>query len=280
MKKISFVAVTFFMLCCSSAKKPQSNSQSPQDWHIGLQLWTFRLFSFYDAIAKADSCGIKYVQAFPGQNLGGSWTGKFDPSMTTEQRQAVKDYVKSKGIIINSYGVTGADNEEGWRKLFEFAKDMGISLIVSEPKDEQWDYVDKLAGEYKIPVAIHDHPRPNHYWNPDSVLLAMKGHPNIGACADIGHWARSGLNPVDCLKKLSGHIWNVHFKDIVTFNKTDAADTIPGKGVIDFHAVLQELKHQNYKGTFSIEHESNWKNNAGDVIEIIKFYHQQVDALK
>ena len=60
----------------------------------------------------------------------------------------------------------------------------------------------------------------------------------------------------------------------------NAADTIPGKGVIDFPAVLQELKHQNYKGTFSIEHESNWKNNAGDVIEIVKFYHQQVDALK
>ena len=91
MKKISLVAVTFFILCCSSTKMPQYYSQSPQDWNIGLQLWTFRLFSFYDATAKADSCGIKYVQAFPGQNLGGSWTGKFDPSMTPEQRQAVKD---------------------------------------------------------------------------------------------------------------------------------------------------------------------------------------------
>src|SRR5687768_12643860 len=153
MKKISFVALAFFILSCSSKKKPQSNSQFAQDWNIGLQLWTFRLFSFHDAIAKADSCGIKYVQAFPGQNLGGSWTGKFDPDMTTEQRQAVKDYVKSKGIKINSYGVTGSDNEEGWKTLFAFAKDMDIPLIVSEPEDEQWDYINKLAGEYNIPVA-------------------------------------------------------------------------------------------------------------------------------
>ncbi len=280
MKKFSFIAFAIFILNCSLKNKPQSHSTPPQDWNIGLQLWTFRLFSFHDAIAKADSCGVKYIQAFPGQDLGGPWKGKFDPSMTTEQRQAVKDYVRSKGLIINAFGVTNADNEEGWRKLFDFAKDMGISLIVAEPKDDQWDYVDRLAGEYKIPVAIHDHPRPSHYWNPDSVLLAMKGHPNIGACADIGHWARSGLNPVDCMKKLSGHILNVHFKDITTFNKTDAADTIPGRGVIDFAAVLEELKHQNYKGTFSIEHESNWENNAGDVIEIIQFYHQQVEALK
>jgi sugar phosphate isomerase/epimerase len=280
MKKISFIAVAFFILLSSSTKKSPSDTPPAPGWDIGLQLWTFRLFSFHDAIAKADSCGIKSVQAFPGQKLGGPWTGNFDPSMTTEQRKAVKDYVKSKGITINAYGVGGADNEESWRKLFVFAKDMGIALIVSEPKDDQWDYVNKLSGEFNIPVAIHDHPRPNHYWNPDSVLLAMKGHPNIGDCADIGHWARSGLNPVDCLKKLSGHILNVHFKDIVTFNKTNAADTIPGKGVIDFHAVLQELKRQNYKGTFSIEHESNWENNAGDVIEIVKFFHQQVNALK
>src|SRR5256885_1480577 len=128
MKKISFVAVAFFVLSCSSTKKTtSSNLPSVQDWNIGLQLWTFRLFSFHDAIAKADSCGIKYVQAFPGQDLGGSWTGKFDPSMTAEQRSAVKDYVKSKGVIMNSYGVTGADNEAEWKKLFDFAKDMGIS---------------------------------------------------------------------------------------------------------------------------------------------------------
>lgn len=280
MKKISLIAALYFVISCASTKLPKSHVAPPQDWNIGLQLWTFRLFTFYDAIAKADSCGIKYVQAFPGQDLGGSWKGKFDPSMTPAQRAAVKQYVKSKGIVINSFGVTGADNENEWRKLFAFAKEMEIPLIVAEPKDEQWDYVDRLAGQFNIPVALHDHPRPSHYWHPDSVLRAMQGHKNIGSCADLGHWARSGLDPVECLKKLSGHIWNVHFKDVVPFNNVNAADTIPGKGVIDFPAVFQELKRQNYNGTFSIEHESNWENNAGDVIEIIKFFNQQVDSLK
>lgn len=86
----------------------------------------------------------------------------------------------------------------------------------------------------------------------------MKGHPNPGACADVGHWVRSGLNVIECLQKLQGHIWNVHLKDIVTFGKVNAEDTIPGKGVIDFNAVFKELKRQGYEGSFSIEHESNW----------------------
>jgi len=275
-KKIFLFLSIFFSLAA------MSQSVNPaKDWSISIQLWTFRVWSFHDAVAKADSCGIKGIQAFPGQTLGGGWKGGFGPDMSADDRNAVKAYMKSKGMYFVGFGVTNAANEDGWRKLFEFAKDMGIPLIVAEPQDNQWDYVDKLAGEYHIPVAIHDHPNPSHYWNPDKVTEAMKGHPNIGACADIGHWARSGLNPVECIKKLGGaHIWNVHLKDVATFNKTNADDAIPGKGVIDMPAVFQELKNQNYKGSFSIEHEANWNNNAGDVIEIVKFYGERVKAVK
>ena len=181
--------------------------------------------------------------------------------MTPEQRKAVKAYVKSKGITLNAFGVGGADNEEGWRKLFVFAKDMDIPLIVSEPKDEQWDYVNKLAGEFSIPVAIHDHPRPNHYWHPDSVLLALKGHPNIGVCADIGHWVRNGLNVVDCIKKCNGKIMILHLKDVAEFGNVQAPDVLLGEGVCNIPAVLQELKNQNFKGVFSIEYEEHPNNN-------------------
>ena len=48
-----------------------------------------------------------------------------------------------------------------------------------------------------------------------SVLAAIKGRtPLMGACADVGHWMRSGLDPVECLKKLEGHIICLHFKDL------------------------------------------------------------------
>jgi hypothetical protein len=76
--------------------------------------------------------------------------------------------------------------KKGGKNCFEFAKEMGIPLIVAEPQDSQWNYIDRLAGEYKIPVAIHDHPRPSHYWNPDKVIEAMTGHPNLGALCRRG----------------------------------------------------------------------------------------------
>lgn len=138
------------------------------------------------------------------------------------------------------------------------------------------NFIDSLAGAYNIKVAIHDHPRPSKYWHPDSVVAAMQGRPNIGACADIGHWPRSGLDPVECLKKLEGHIYGVHLKDIKTFNDVKAEDTIVGKGVIDFPAVFRELKRQRFSGMLSIEHESNWYHNLPDVVETVEYYNKQV----
>ena len=140
--------------------------------------------------------------------------------------------------------------------------------------------IDKMAGEYGIKLAIHDHPNPSPYAHPDSVLEAIQGRPNIGACADLGHWVRNGLNPVECLKKLEGHVYGAHFKDVVKFNDTNAADTVVGKGVIEFDPIFKELKRQNFNGMMSIEHESNWYNNLPDVIQTVKFYNDQVTKLQ
>jgi sugar phosphate isomerase/epimerase len=124
-----------------------------------------------------------------------------------------------------------------------------------------------------------------HHWPVASpfdaeVLAATKGHPNLGACADIGHWGRNGLDPVECLKKLEGHVVSLHFKDIKEMNKVDAGDMIPGTGVLNMPAIFAELKRQGFKGTLSIEHEDNWYNNVPDVKRIVEYYNAEVGKLK
>jgi len=75
-------------------------------------------------------------------------------------------------------------------------------------------------------------------------------------------------------------VYGVHLKDIVKFNDTQAEDTVVGKGVIDFTAIFQELKRQNFKGMLSIEHESNWYHSLPDVVETVRYYNDQVAKLK
>ncbi len=252
---------------------------STSGFKLGVQMWTFRMFTFSEALDKVDSAGIKYIEAFWGQKLGNDMPGEFGAGMTPDTRNKLKQLLQKKGISIVAMGVIVPNGKAEWIKAFDLAKDFGLQYITCEPIKTQWDMIDSLAGVYNIKIAIHDHPRPNAYWEPDSVLAAIKGHKNIGDCADIGHWARNGLNPVDCLKKLEGHIIGVHLKDIVKFNDTKAEDTVVSKGVIDLPAVLAELKRQNFNGMMSIEHESNWYHSTPDVIFTKQYFDEQVAKL-
>lgn len=264
----------------TAVAKEDATTGSTSGFVLGVQMWTFNHFTFAEALDKVDSAGIKNIEAFWGQKLGGGMPGEFGASMNADTRSKLKALLQQKGISITAMGVIVPKDKAEWIKAFDLAKEFGLSYITCEPIKTQWDMIDSLAGAYNINIAIHDHPRPNAYATPDSVLAAVKGHQHIGSCADIGHWSRNGLNPVEALKQLEGHIYGVHLKDIVKFNDPGAADTIVSKGVIDWPAVFKELKRQNFKGMLSIEHESNWLHNLPDVIFTKQYYDEQISKLK
>jgi sugar phosphate isomerase/epimerase len=234
-------------------------------WKLGAQAYTFNRFTFAEAVTKIDSCNLRYVEAFPGQRIGGGIEGSMGPDMNEAARKAVLELLKAKNVEVIAFGVTDAKDEAGWIKLFDFCKAMGIQTITSEPKETDIPLLSRLADQYKINVAIHNHPNPSYYWNPDVVLNAIKGQSNrVGACADIGHWTRSGLDPVECLKRLEGHVLHSHMKDLHEKGK-NGHDVHWGEGVSDIAGVIAELKRQNFKGGISAEYEYNWLNNRADV---------------
>jgi len=281
-----FFAILFFTHC-NDAPQKQADATAQKDsvditksWKLGVQMWTFNYFSFVNGLNMADSAGIKFIEAYPGQPLGGDMKDTFGIKMSEESKTKLKQLLQSKGISIVAMGVITPQTIDEWVQYFKLAKEFGLSYITAEPLKNQWNQIDSLAGIYNIKIAIHDHPKPNVYWSPDSVLAAIAGHPNIGSCADVGHWSRNGLDPVECLKKLEGHVFGVHLKDIKEFNKTDAADTVVGKGINKFPEIFAELKRQNFSGMLSIEQESNWYNNVPDVINTRKYFEEEVAKLK
>src|SRR5690606_16336677 len=106
------------------------------------------------------------------------------------------------------------------RRIFEFGRKMGIRTFVSEPDAKLLDALQPLAREYRIRIAIHNHPRndkkPEYtYWKPENVMKLLEGRPRlIGICADTGHWVRSGLDPIACLKACEGRLISLHLKDV------------------------------------------------------------------
>jgi hypothetical protein len=139
-----------------------------------------------------------------------------------------------------------------------------------------------LCEEYEINVAIHNHPKPSPYWDPDTVLRVCDGRSKwIGACADTGHWCRSGVDPLEAVKKLgrAGRIRSLHFKDLNEFGNRDAHDVIWGTGISQPKAILTELDRQNFKGVFSIEYEHNWLNSMPEIAGCVAFFRKTAAEL-
>ena len=220
-------------------------------WRLGCQAWTFNRFTLFEAIDKTAELGLHFIEAYPhGQKLSAENSTVFGPKMPAEARQDVKARLGDKGVKLVNMGVGPFDKE-----AFEFAKEMGIETLVSEPPFGAFDAIDKLCEEYQINVALHNHPKPSIYWDPDIVLKVCKDHSKrIGACCDTGHWMRSDLKPLDCLKKLEGRVISFHVKDLNEYGKK-AHDVPWGTGRGDIRGLLAEVKRQGIKPAFSMEYE-------------------------
>lgn len=244
---------------------------------IGCQAYTFNRFTAFEAIEKTALAGGKVIEFYPGQKLSkedGDLKANHDSG--PEVVSKLKAKLDQHGVKAVNYGVVGIPKDEAAaRKVFEFAKALGLRAITTESVDAI-DTIEKLVKEYNIAVAFHNHPRkpndPNYkVWDPNYILSVVKDRdPRIGACADVGHWVRSGLDPVECLKILKGRVISSHLKDL--HEKGPGGHDVPyGTGVSNIPAILDELKAQGFAGNISVEYEHDWDNSVPLVGQCIGF---------
>lgn len=277
-KEAKFIVVLLMAVCCICClPRPDAAHGAQENWRLGMQAYTFNRFTFYEAVDKTAALGLRYIEAYPGQRLSKEKPDiRTNHNMPSQEKKEMLQKLRAAGVKLVNYGVVGLPNNEAeCRKVFNFAREMGIETIVSEPPEDAFDLIERLCEQYKINVAIHNHPKPSHYWNSETVLKVCRGRSKrIGACADTGHWMRSGLNPIEELKKLEGHIISLHFKDL-----DGGHDVIWGTGKCDVKAMLAELARQNFKGAFSIEYEHNWLNSMPEIAECVPYFERTAAEL-
>jgi len=265
------------VLAADATDKRDDAASEKAGMKLSMQCWTYNRLSFFETVDKARKLGIKYLEIYPGQPLEPGSKVRIDNNMNEETIDKIKKKLADAGgIKLVAYGVAGLPTDEkGARKVFDWAKKMGIEVLVTETTPN--DVLDKLSAEHQIKIALHNHPST---WPPDAVLKACKGkNALIGSCSDTGHWMRAKFIPVDTIKKLKGRIMHLHFKDLNDFGK-DVHDVPWGTGKGDVKGMLTELKNQGFKGYLSIEYEyGNVKHLDENLPKCVQFFDKTMTEL-
>jgi L-ribulose-5-phosphate 3-epimerase len=237
---LSLAAAIFLLSGPSAAAQPKP----------GLQTWTLRNMEFDQVVEFATKHQIKYLQMFAKH---------IDPKGSPEETRRKKAILDRHGLVCYTIGVTGTSmNQAENRKVFEFAKLMGIKIIVVEPNDFRiLDLLEELAREYDIKVAIHNHGIKSLYGNPLVVKnLIQHRDPRMGVCMDVGWITSAGFDAAKVFRDYEGRVFDVHLKDKI-IKKTEGDDVYfdvaIGTGQGNFKGLFQELKKANWDGVLAIE---------------------------
>jgi sugar phosphate isomerase/epimerase len=270
------LAATLAAITSTTIAAPIPDEARISGFAVGCQAYTFNRFTAFEAIEKTAQAGGKVIEFYPGQKLSLEKPDlKLHHDATDETIAAVKAHLAKHGVRAVNYGVVGGKDEAEWRKIFEFAKKLDLYAITIEDV-AHLDLIEKLVKEFDLRVAYHEHARqPNNpqyqLWDPNYVLSLVKGRDaRIGACADTGHWATSGLKPLEAVRILKGRIVSVHLKDRAVIGH-EQPDVIFGTGVSDIPGILAELKIQGFAGNIAIEYEANWDHSVPDVAQCVGF---------
>ena len=254
--------------------------ERPKTWKFGLQGYCFRNYSFLEALERVDSTGLKYLEPFGWQKVGGEFKDSLLMELSPYGLEKLYNIVENRGIRVHTLYTFGSSIAE-WKKQFEIAKSLHVKYLIGEPPSDLLDEIDSLAGSYGIKLAIHNHYEgTSEYWDPDIMLAAIKDRPNLMASPDVGHWPKSGIDSVEGLRKLEGHLVEIHLKDIPEANNTKVKDVVLGKGIVDFPEIFEELERQKFDGYLIMDRDAmDIPNNLNYLIESSKYYNKVINGM-
>lgn len=192
---------------------------------------------------------------------------------TPEKIQSVLAQFKDGGINIYAVGVIYMKSKEAVDEAFEYAKKVGVSLIVGVPNPELLDYTEEKVKATNIRIAIHNHgPEDKLYPSPKNVYDQIKDRDEkMGLCIDIGHSTRAGQNPASAVLEYNKRVFDLHIKDVSAAVKDGKAIEI-GRGVIDFPALVKALNKIKYKGYCSLEFEKDMSDSLPGIAESAGYF--------
>jgi inosose dehydratase len=218
-------------------------------YRIGVETYCFHDVDLANTLAHTKSLGLRYLELHDGHLPFAS------PSADLSRAKAA---LAAAGIAPSGVYIHDAftESEAVARPIFEYARTMGFSYINGGPRREALPLLDRLVDEYGIQIALHNHGPKARYETIEDITSALGAHANISACVDIGHFARSRVDPVKAIRAIGRRAVAVHVKDV------DGAgeNVVVGTGTIDMPGVFAALAETRFDGLLVLEYEGDFDN--------------------
>ncbi len=249
---------------------PQPAPETIETFKLGIAGYTFHKFDLDKTLETLKTTDVQYL-CIKDFHLSFSNTD---------------DEIKAFHSKLAEYGVTGygvgpiyMKTKEEVDRAFDYAKRVGVKLIVGVPNYELLPYVSEKVAEYDMQYAIHLHgPDIELYPDADDVWENVKDlDPRMGMCLDIGHDRRNGKDPVADLEKYHSRVFDVHLKDVTGATKMGYSVEV-GRGILDIPGFVRMLRKVKYSGIVSLEHERDMDNPFMGIAESIGYFRGVVAA--
>jgi len=276
-RSILLLLALFFILFEQSIAQEQRPGPRPapetgEAFKIGMAGYTFLKFDIDKSLQAMQRVNVHYlcIKDF-----------HLPMNSTDDQIRSFRAKLESKGVTGYAVGPIYMKTEAEIDRAFEYARRVGVKLIIGIPAYSLLPYIDKKVKEYDFRYAIHLHgpdievfPDADDAWNHIKNL-----DPRIGMCLDIGHDTRNGKDPVKDLKNYHSRIFDIHLKD-VTGNTRLGYSLEVGRGIINFPAFVRMLRKVNYSGVCSLEHEKDMTDPFMGISESIGYFRGVIESTK
>lgn len=232
-------------------------------FELGLASYTFREFGLDATLAAARRVGLLRI-TLKDMHL--------PLTSAPEEIRATVGQVRALGLVPYGCGVVYMTSEAEVDRAFAYAQAGGMEIIIGVPEHALLDRAEQKVRETGLRLAIHNHgPGDLRYPTPGSILERIaRRDPRIGACFDVGHCLRSGLDPAEETLRLGPRILDVHMKD-VSAAAAEGGTVEIGRGVIDVPRLLRALADIGYRGTLAFEHEKDGKDPLPGLAESVGY---------
>ena len=234
--------------------------------NVGFAGYTFNKFKpaeVIERVRRSGALGLCVKDSFVG------------PKATVAEIAERKRMLADAGITAYAAGPIYIGNADELKRRFDYAAALDVPTLVGVPfrpgadgsvawghqrsSRELCELASRLADEYRIDFAIHNHGKdpkygvPTLYPTPEATFAMIADlSPRMGLCMDIAYTYSDGFDPAEEIRKYAARLYDVHLRNL-SDPKNGSSGIAGSLGVIDYLPIMCALKAVGYARWCGIE---------------------------